>query len=276
MENSGFDAGFRRREVLRFAAMTGVAVWAESYALAASDFWDKQKPSEWTDQQKDEIRTKSPWAKKVDAEMAGGGARSGGGGGGGGGSRKGGGGGGDTGDSGDSPSGGSSRPSRTGGGGNSVAPAGNVGGSPAPSLEILWMSAKPIQDAHPLTFGPKLENHYVIAVTGIPQQILNAAMRGGRGGGDQANAGSPPAPPADPTVGLKRGATLVVKGKDPQNSDVVMSMGNNATVLFGFAKDSLLLTVADKEVEFDLKLGAMSAKAKFALKEMTYNGELAL
>jgi hypothetical protein len=272
---------FRRREVLRFAAMTGAAVCAEQYALAASDFWNKEKPAEWTDQQKEEIRTKSPWAKKVDAEMAGGGggARSGGSGGGGGGSRKGGGGGGDTGDSGDSPSGGSSRPSRTGGGGNSVAPAGNAGGTPAPSLEILWMSAKPIQDAHPLTFGAKLENHYVIAVTGIPQQILNAAMmgRGGRSGAgqDQANAGSTPAP-ADPTAGLKRGATLIVKGKDPQGSDVVMSMNNNATVLFGFAKDSLPLTVADKEVEFDLKLGGMSAKVKFALKDMMYNGELAL
>jgi hypothetical protein len=256
---------FRRREVLRFAAMTGAAVWAESYAVAAADFWNKQKPSEWTDEQKEEIRTKSPWAKKVDAEMAGGGggARSGGG--------RSRGGGGDTGDSGDSPSGGSSRPSRTGGGGNSVAPEGNVGGTPAPSLEILWMSAKPIQDAHPLTFGAKLENHYVIAVTGIPQQILNAAMRGGPSGRDQANAA-----PADPTAGLKRGATLVVKGKDPQGSDVVMSMNNNATVLFGFAKDSLPLTAADKEVEFDLKLGGMSAKVKFALKDMMYNGELAL
>jgi hypothetical protein len=29
-------------------------------------------------------------------------------------------------------------------------------------------------------------------------------------------------------------------------------------------------------VEFDLKLGGMSAKVKFALKDMMYNGELAL
>lgn len=160
------------------------------------------------------------------------------------------------------------------------------------------MSAKPIQDAHPLAFGPKLENHYVIAVTGIPQQVLNAAMTGrgarggsgGRGGGrfgGQANAGppegtanvdnvGPPPAPADPTAGLKRGATLVAKGKDPQTSDVVMSMNNNGTVLFGFAKSSLPLTVEDKEAEFELKLGNMSAKVKFALKDMMYNGELAL
>ncbi len=182
---------------------------------------------------------------------------------------------------------------RGGGGGGSVAPAGNFGGQAA-SLEVLWMSAKPIQDAHPLAFGPKLENHYVIAVTGIPQQVLNAAMmgrgaRGGSGGraggrGGQANAGppgaqasaGPPPGPADPTAGLKRGATLVVKGKDPQTSDVVMSMNNNATVLFGFAKDSLPLTVADKEAEFELKLDTLTAKVKFTLKDMMYNGELAL
>ncbi len=81
---------------------------------------------------------------------------------------------------------------RGGGGGNSVAPAGNVGGGQAASLGILWMSAKPIQDAHPLTFGPKLENHYIVAVTGIPQQILNAAMtgRGARGGSGGRGRGS--------------------------------------------------------------------------------------
>lgn len=302
MENSALDSGLKRRELLRFAAMTGAALWAESYALAASDFWNKEKPADWTDQQKEEIRIKSPWAKKVDAEMSGGG----GGGGGGGRSGRGGGGGGGGGDSadgggGDSGGSGGGR-TRGGGGGNSVMPASNMGGGQSVSLEIVWESAKPIQDAHPLAFGAKLDNHYVIGVKGIPQQVLNAAMMnrgarggsgrgggrfGGRGGGDQAegaapeaasNAGAPATPP-DPTAGLKRGATLLVKGKDPENADIVMAMAQgtpNMTVLFGFAKDSLPLTEENKEVEFELKLGGMSAKAKFSLKDMMYNGSLAL
>ena len=170
------------------------------------------------------------------------------------------------------------------------------GGAQAPSLEIVWESAKPLQDAHPLALPAKLDHHYVIGVKGIPQQVVNAAMtgRGARGGGrfggrggdggDQAiatgadSAGPPPAP-ADPTAGLKRGATLLVKGKDPQTSDVVMALGQGSPemmVLFGFAKDSMPLTAADKEVEFELKLGGMTAKVKFALKDMTYNGDLAL
>ncbi len=75
---------------------------------------------------------------------------------------------------------------------------------------------------------------------------------------------------------MRRGATLTVKGKAPQNSDVVMAMNNNATVLFGFAKDTFPIALTDKEVEFDLKLGGMTGKAKFTLKDMMYQEELAL
>ena len=136
-----------------------------------------------------------------------------------------------------------------------------------------------------MTLPPKLDSHYLVSVTGIPQQTLNAAMMGGRGGrrgGGAAPAESSdaapvaPAAPPDPTAGLKRGATLNVKGKAPQNADVVMAMNENKTVLFGFAKDALALSAADKEVEFGIKLGGMAAKAKFSLKDMMYNGELAL
>ena len=98
--------------------------------------------------------------------------------------------------------------------GASLAPAGNFGGQAQP-LSVVWESAKPIQDAHALAFPPKLDNHYVIAVSGISQQVLNATMMGGRGGRggsgggrfggggrpgggggqDMANAGPPPDPP---------------------------------------------------------------------------------
>ena len=300
------ESGLGRRDVFRLAAITGIAFWAESYAFAASDFWNKKKPSEWTEQEIQELRTKSPWAKKVDAEMSGGGGGRGGGGGGqgGGGGEGGGGGGGGRGGGG----GGGGR----GGGGGVAPPAG--GGAAGPTLEIIWQSAKPIQDAHPLTLPSKLDNHYIISVTGIPQMTLNMAMMGGRGGGrggsgfgggrrdegggrrgegggdappfaapgsSQAAGGdgsapAAPGPPADPTAGLKRGTTLLVKGKAPQNSDIVMAMNNNQTVLFAFAKDVLALSLPDKEVEFDIKLGGMTAKAKFTLKDMMYHEELAL
>ena len=263
--------------------MSGLALLAEPYAFGASDFWNKTKPADWTEPQKEELRTKSPWAKKVDASISGGG---GGGNGGGGGGRGGGGTG--LGDASSSGGGGGGRGGggggRGGGGGGGGADggggAGGGGGSQSASLEIVWESARPIQEAHPLQFPADLNNHYIIAVTGIPGQVLNAAMRGGRGGGrgrgTNADQEAAPAAPPDPTAALKSGSTLTVKGKPPQNGDIIRSMGNNQTILFGFAKDTLALSEADKEVEFELKLGTMTAKTKFTFKDMMYNGELAL
>lgn len=158
-------------------------------------------------------------------------------------------------------------------------------------------------DAHKIELPAKLQNHYVVAVTGIPAPTLMSVLsgrgggrggsggRGGFGGGGRGRDGSPnrsqatdgggqdsgpPPPPPDPAAILERAATLVVKGKTPQNADVVLSMYNNATLLFGFVKTTLDLNVTDKEVDFELKLGGLAGKAKFSLKDMMYNGELAL
>jgi hypothetical protein len=263
-----------RREIIQLASGAALGLLAEQYSFAASDFWNKKKPAEWTDDEKNEIRTKSPWAKKVDASSSGGG-RSGSGG-----SRGDGSSGSGDGDSGGFGDGGGSRGGgggggrgRGGGGGGNVAPTGNFGGS-AP-LMIVWESAKPVQEAHPLNFPAALENHYIIGVSGISEQTLVAAVRGARGRGPSPEGG-PPAAPADQTAPLKAAATLSVKGKDPVHPDVVLATNRNATLLFGFPKDALPLAAADKEVEFALKFSNLSGKTKFNLKEMMYNNELAV
>lgn len=272
MAKPQYAGGRSRREMIQLASGAGLGMLAQQYSFAASDFWNKKKPAEWNEEEKDEIRTKSPWAKKLDASSSGGrGGRGGGGGlggddssggdsggfGGGGGSRGGGGGG-----------------SRGGGGGGrNLAPAANFGGSVP--LSVVWESAKPIQDAHPLTLPAALQNHYVIAVTGIPQQTLVMAVRAGLGRGGGPAEGAPAAPP-DQGAPLKAGVTLAVKGKDPVHPDAVMATNRNATLLFGFAKDTLPLAVTDKDVEFVLKLGNLSGKTKFSLKDMMYNNELAV
>jgi len=149
-------------------------------------------------------------------------------------------------------------------------------------LSVVWESAKPIQDAHPLNLPATLENQYIIAVTGIPQQALAMAVRGGRGGrGRRPNSEgtppeAPPAAPADQAAPLKQAVTLSVKGKDPVHADAVMAMNRNMTLLFGFAKDALPLAATDKEVEFTLKLGNLSGKTRFNLKDMMYNEQLAV
>jgi hypothetical protein len=264
--------GRSRREVIQFASAAGLGLLAQQYTFAASGFWQKKKPAEWTDDEKNEIRTKSPWAKKVDATATGGGGRSGGGGRAGGGGFGGGDGGegGEGGDSGGFGGGGGGGGRRGGGGGrgSNLAPPANFGRSV--SLSVVWESAKPIQEAHPLNLPAALQNHYIVAVTGIPQQTLVAAIRAGLGRGANAEAN------ADQSAPLRAGVTLSVKGKDPVHPDVCLATNRNATLLFGFAKATLPLTVADKNVELVIKLANLSAKTKFNLKDMMYNNELAV
>lgn len=273
MAKSQFAGGSTRRDMIQLASGAGLGLLAQQYSFAA-DFWNKKKPAEWSEEEKNELRTKSPWAKKVDAESSGGR-----GGAGGGGSEGGGGGEGDSG--GGSRGGGGGGGGRRGGGGGGVAPAGNFGGGV--SLSIVWVSAKPVQEAHPLDLGTRLDNHYVIAVTGIPAPTLNRILQGGgrgRGRGPEAEGGAPPeAPPSGPvdqTAPLKHGTTLSVKGKDPLNPDAVLSTSRGATLLFGFAKSALPIAVSDKEVELLIKLPEISAKAKFNPRDMMFGDELAL
>src|SRR5665213_2401202 len=67
-----------RRNLLRHAAAgtSGIAFSALD-AFGASDFWNKKDPAEWSEKERDDLKTKSPWAKKVHGE--GGGGRRGGG-----------------------------------------------------------------------------------------------------------------------------------------------------------------------------------------------------
>ncbi len=75
-----------RRAMLRTVAGGGWLGFAARFAQAA-DFWNKKEASEWSPQEIETLKTKSPWAKKVHGEMAAGGGNRGGGSGGGGGSR---------------------------------------------------------------------------------------------------------------------------------------------------------------------------------------------
>src|SRR5690242_17924579 len=81
MAKPQYAGGRSRREMIQLASGAGLGMLAQQYSFAASDFWNKKKPAEWNEEEKDEIRTKSPWAKKLDASSSGGrGGRGGGGG----------------------------------------------------------------------------------------------------------------------------------------------------------------------------------------------------
>jgi hypothetical protein len=282
---------FSRRDLLlRASASTGWLALSGVQLFAASDFWNKKDPAEWSEQEKETLKTKSPWAKKIHGEGNFGG-RGGGRGGsmdssgskgsfggmsgadsngistGGGGGRRGGGGGGDMGAAAPAPQG--------------------------PEVVIRWESATPMLAATKFQLPPALADHYAISITGLPPQLLAMVLsgRGGRGGGrgrgrdGTADAAPPPdaetQPPADPAAEAKarqdrllHAATLSAKNKDPQTADTVLQTADKRTIIFGFLKANLPIAPTDKDLEFALKFGPTTFKAKFEPKEMMYQGAL--
>jgi hypothetical protein len=160
---------------------------------------------------------------------------------------------------------------------------GGGGGAPAPlgpELVIRWESAAPVQAATHLELPESLAGLYAISITGLPPEMMRMALagRGGRGRGAEQ-----PTAPVDPAVRQKElidkllhSVALTVKGRDPQSAVVVQQTKIAQTLVFGFEKTALPLTETDKEVLFTLKLGTISAKAKFEPKEMMFDGKLAL
>jgi len=143
-------------------------------------------------------------------------------------------------------------------------------GAPAPPslLTVIWASAAPVrlavlklhsgankpteaQIAHASAERP----HYVIAVVGLPA----------------------PEGDSDPKA-LAQSAYLNLKGRAPVqaiDSDY-RRIGNADVYFFRFAKGSLPISVAAREIEFKMALGKIEVKKKFDLGEMQYKGRLAL
>ena len=256
MQNLSFTP--TRRDAFRLATLAGLAFATESWSFAA-DFWTKKQASEWTDDEKESLAKKSPWAHKIEAELT----------------RMGGGGGGSS-DSGSGGGGGGAKGGKGGGGGGGGKGSDDSGGGPPTvSLVVTWESAAPMVAARKFQLSANLKDHYVIGVEGLPSQVIMAAMREkGRGRG-QAAAEAPP-PLMDPTAMLKQAATLVVKGKPAVNADIIQQTPDHAVTLFGFPKSALPLAAGDKEVVFNLAFTGLKADCRFSLKDMTFSDSLAV
>jgi hypothetical protein len=140
--------------------------------------------------------------------------------------------------------------------------------TPHPALTIIWASATPIRLAvlklrtqgGPIT-ETQVENamkprpNYVIAVSGLPA----------------------PEGEFDPKE-LAKSASLRVRGKPPlaANDCAYRRIGNSDVYFFHFTRTALPITAADQEVEFKMRMGQAEIKKRFDLKEMQYQGQLAL
>ena len=243
-----------------------------SLSLFAAEFWQSKPFTSWSDKDVQRLMTSSPWAKTVSIAPDSVGS-------GGGGGKRGKGGGGGMGDTGVDSGANSGPASGMGGaGGGRGGPQEVNGGGPAggaPSIEffVRWQSSLPVKEAmmrakygseaatspESKKFLETEEKYYILAIEGVP-----AGRRG------QAD-------PEGLKTTLKKDASLVVKGKDPiLPVDVeVKTQGRQMNAFFFFPKTDPL-TLDDKEVEFESKVGDISVKSKFRLKDMTVDGKLVL
>jgi hypothetical protein len=229
------------------------AFFAVALCVMAADFWAKPSP-EWSDKELQKMMTNSPWAKSYSLGQPGGG---------GGGdsapapiSEKGGGG------------GGGGRGGGGGGGGAGAPPGGSVGGGSAASIVARWQSALPVKQAFVrLKYGAEAatsadakkilereETTYTIVLSGPFAGLLRSGN------------------PETMKKGLMDASSLSAKGKDVMPTEVQMGAND---MLFTFPRTAAF-TLDDKEVDFSTKLGELTLKYKFKLKDMVFNGKLEL
>jgi|SRR5580658_183479 hypothetical protein len=244
--------GLTRRGLLLLASGAGAQSWFRLYA-GESEFWNKKDPSQWSSDEIERLKTKSPWAKSITVALRQSGSAGNGGGVG-------------------YPGGGG-----MGGGGMGRGRRGGMGG-PAPIQYhgvVRWVSAKPIQEALKSPVPEGLANAYVIGVSGIPI-VTGDRQHTDQGDSDTTGANGPS---QDVLDRIKNLTYLEPKGKPPAQPGTVQqgSAGFESNVLlFGFSRELLQFTSDDREVGFTTQLGRLEVKTKFNLKEMTYRKELAL
>lgn len=221
---------------------TAALVIVFAVGLCAADFWQTKPFTEWTDKDITKLSGNSPWAKEFSVEM--GGAMPGGGGGKGGGKTR-------------------------DGGQTGAQEAG--GGAPSLTLIIRWQSALPVkqalvkmkykEEAATSAEAKQIlelnEPDYVVVVAGLNRGLV-------QGKADELKAT------------MMAATELVIKGKEPIKPKDFRIVGQGRVdAVFSFPKTNPI-TEDDKEVEFQCKVGTISIKEKFRLKDMVINGKLEL
>jgi hypothetical protein len=241
---------------MKRTAFLGLAGLLITGIALGEDFWVKKEYTQWTEEEVKKVMTNSPWAKDVTVSAPAGALGPG--------QR------GPQNSNIDVESGAGGGRGRGGRGARGGDDAG--GGGPADvllSLNMSWRSALPLRKAivksrlggstevpsEAQQMLAKEQEEYVVVVSGVPARIARQIQ--------------------DPAR-LNR-STLKAGKKAPIAPKAVDFQARTQTVDFFFIfPKTEPITLEDKEVELDLKLGTMEAKRKFNLKDMVYNGKLEL
>lgn len=247
-----------RREWLRAAA---IGVGCRSLWAARKEFWETKDAASWSEEEKEILLWRSPWAREGSARME---------------EKK------------RKPSLGYGRNGRLGVDMPDPSPTGPPGGAksvpigeaipppPKPDtgqpleFRVLarWETAKPVR----LAGGPEVPEltgqFYVIRLRGLPLMPPPKAKPG------------EPAPP-DPNEGMlqaiKEGSRLERAGKAAiACAHLFTGPGNVSEALLFFPRGADPITIADKVVTLESRFAVFHLSIRFPLKEMVYRGELAL
>ena len=131
-------------------------------------------------------------------------------------------------------------------------------------VTVRWDSALPVRQARSKQGWPPSEGapaSYILTVAGLPQagEYMGAMVAAAVERIDQ----------------LMAATSITIKGKPALTPEKVEHGNDGASLVFTFPRTSPI-SLDDKEVEFVTKIGAMELKRKFKLKEMIYQGKLAL
>jgi len=225
----------------RRAFVTGLGFAAAAYG-AAKDFWNEKKPSDWTEEEIQEMLTKSPWAK--DAAIFDSAAHKG----------------------------VSSAPYAGGAYGRRryESPNGKslptVNGLQGWRATVRWQSALPVRDAMKAPKTADTDESYIIALVGdipgasVPSDDDSAAER-------------------QQKMDILKESTRLERKDDPLELQRVKiaprtTLSPSGT-LYYFSR-VLPITAEDRQVTFVTKVGPLEVKCKFTLRDMLYHSNLEL
>jgi hypothetical protein len=219
----------------RTAILLGLGLPALAYD--SKEFWDEKDPKDWTDEERQTLLTKSPWARAATTKYNSG-----------------------AGGIGMSGVGGNNRRY----GGRTANPGSSSASSPAPlpksyDTVVRWESALPIREANRNQSKDDPAANYILCVTGDLPML-------GKNSNDETQEEY-----AQRLDMLKQYTKLEKHGGalPLTNIETVQKLGT----LFYFPRAE---PIKDGQVTFTTKLGPIEVKCKFPVKEMMYHGKLEL
>jgi hypothetical protein len=218
--------------------LIGAIVCPVAYSFGQTAFWNSKEPQSYSDGDKVQIMTNSPWVKVVRSVTPAPGPAG-------------------TWDGFPSSPGGDrdqGPPSRHSASFSAPAPKADLKSPLAfyGPVTIRWETASPIRQLTDIVLPDAFENHYVISVKGLPASVLR------------------------PHGPLLPNASLSARNRQPKAAEFVALTGDKLTVLLAFPVFDPPITASDKTIVFRMNLTGITLDAKFEPEKMICRGRLDL